>query len=213
MKKIIFGIIFSFALVSAYGQEFSYGLLVGANYVSIETDGDDEGLYAGDSYSPFNKSGFPLNIGGYFDYSFNESFGVKANLLYSRNVDEYTIYLGNYESSELDLIKTSIKFQPLLKFDVNKEYGKGFYLLAGPQLSFIINEEDARNNFDLEENFYKTINLGANLGFGVQFSSLIGAEIIGYYGLSNWIDNSNIDTSTAGAYFNLYINLASLIKK
>ncbi|WP_121666865.1 outer membrane beta-barrel protein [Mesonia aquimarina] len=214
MKNSTLSFLFFFLISSlAFAQKISYGLSFGANYISVETDGADENLYAGDSYSPFNEKGFPVNIGGYFDYSLNESFGIKANLFYSKNVDEYLIYSDNNESTELDVMKSAIKFQPLLKFDVNKEYGKGFYLLAGPQFSFILNEEDARNNFELEENFYKSTNIGANLGFGLQFSSLIGAEIIGYYGLSNWIDNENIDTSTAGAYLNVYINLASIINK
>lgn len=213
MKNLTLSFLFFFLIPSlAFAQKISYGLSLGANYISVETDGADENLYAGDSYSPFNKKGIPVNIGGYFDYSLNESFGIKTSLFYSRNLDEYSISGERGLTADVDFLISSINFQPLLKFDVNKKYNKGFYLLAGPQVGFILNEkEDAADNFKFEGDFYKSTNIGANLGFGIQFSSLIGAEIIGYYGLSNWIDNENIDTSTAGAYLNVYINLASII--
>lgn len=189
-------------------QELTYGFLLGANAKDIEVDG--AGLNAGGAYSAFNYSGFPADIGGYVDYGFDESFGFKANLFYGRTIHEYTLDPG---LTKLNLLVDQITLQPLLKYDVNKEYGKGFYLLAGPRISFVLSTKVVDSNIDDADDFYKGSNFGAGIGFGFTFSKTIGFEMMGDYGLSNLIDFSEWKTTTAGASAILYFNLERVFNK
>ncbi len=212
MKKLFSLITLLFLFTTLTAQEFSYGILLGGNFKDIEVEG--EGLYAGSGYSAVNEPGVPINLGAYIDYPFTNSLGLKANIFYSKNKDEYQLAVAQYESYDLDLINSTLQFQPLVKFDVNKEYGKGFYLLAGPRISFVLDTYDARNNFDQEaEDFYKSANFGGMFGFGFGIGEYIGFEVVGDYGLSNLIDNDQFETTTAGAYANLYFDLSKLVKK
>lgn len=213
MKKIIFGIIFSFALVSAYGQEFSYGLLVGANAYDGDISGGD--LHGGDAYSAFGKDGFPLNLGVFANYQLNQAMGVKANLFYKgnyRSVDYFSVSTQS-EFSKIETYLSSIQFQPLFVFDVNKEYGKGFYLMAGPGLDFKLNENNLGEEMEYVDEVYTNVNLDALFGFGFTFSQVFSMEFIGNYGLTNQLDSDLYETTTAGCYVNLLVNLDTLIKK
>lgn len=208
-KQFLFIAIFALTLSTLSAQNISYGIMLGANFNNIEIDG--EGLSAGASYSAFKQPGVPIDLGGYVDFQLNESMGIKTNVFYSKTKAEYQLgSLGRY--SEVDWVTASIQLQPLFKYDVNSDYGKGFYLLAGPRIAFVTDQKDARNNLEGDD-FYKSTNFGADLGFGFTISGIIGFEIIGNYGLSNLIDSDDFKTTTAGAYANLYFNLDKLIKE
>ncbi len=189
-------------------QELSYGVLLGANAKDIEIEGD--GLSAGAAYSVFNYPGFPLDIGVYVDYALDASFGIKTNLYYGKTVQEYYTDI-NFRN--IPLLVEQITLQPMLKYDVNKEYGKGFYLLAGPRASFVISSKFADSDVGDADGFLKGSNFGAGIGFGFSFSKTIGFEMMGDYGLSNLLNSSDMKTKTAGASVNLYVNLEEILNK
>ena len=208
MKQFLVVLIFALSTLTVSAQDFTYGFLIGANAYDGDISGEE--ISGGDGYSAFGKEGFPLNIGFYGNYKLNDFLGVKANLFYK----------GNYKSIRFDNVNndygqyvSSIQFQPLLVFDVNKEYNKGFYLVGGLGVDVKLNEKTITTGFAFEEDVYKTTSIDALFGFGFTFSNLIGMEFIGNYGLSNSIALSGYETSTAGAYVNLYFNIASLINK
>jgi hypothetical protein len=209
IKKSIFllTLLVCFTHSTLKAQDLTYGVLLGANFKDIDVKGS--GLNAGTAYSAFNFSGFPLDIGGYIDYGFSESFGIKTNLFYGRTAHEYT-----FEPSfiNLYLLVDQITLQPMLKYDVNKEYGKGFYLLAGPRISFVISTAVDDSDLGDADGFYKGSNFGAGIGFGFTFSQSIGFEMMGDYGLSNLLDLTFWKTKTMGASANLYFNLERVFK-
>jgi len=196
MKKTILIVIINLCFIITNAQEISYGLVLGSNIKDIEVKGD---LNAGSSYGL-------INFGGFFDYQLNQSLGVKSNLLYSKTIDEYNSP-GSFSTIEFKI--ATVQFHPLIKFDTNKEYNKGFYLIGGPRFSFILNVKD--EDGDKVEDFYKGTNFGAMFGFGVVFLKHFGFELIGDFGLSNMLDIEDNKTTTAGAFANLTLNLESLI--
>ncbi|RZK05671.1 MAG: hypothetical protein EOO46_15715, partial [Flavobacterium sp.] len=123
MKKITFLFLLFSGFNTAIAQELSYGALLGYNAYDVEIVGP---LIAGSGQSG-------LNIGGFVDYSLNSSFGVRGNLIYS-SIEEthYGVIQGNtlYPYFDVSNIKT-LQVQALLRYDVNKEYNKGFYLTGG----------------------------------------------------------------------------------
>lgn len=189
-------------------EHLSYGVLVGGNAFEAEIEGD--GLSGGDGYSAFNKEGFPLNIGGFVNYGINESFGVKTNLFYKGN---YRSIVFDDLGSDFDQYVSSIQLQPMLVYDVSKNYGKGFYLLAGPGFDFKLNEKYIGEDEVEFDDFYKSFHVDALFGFGFTFSPTIGMEFIGNYGLTNWLDRDDFTTSNAGGYVHFYVNLESLLAK
>lgn len=209
------GFLFIFMLFVAYmplrAQELTYGVLLGVHFKDIEVKGD--GLSAGGTYSAFNYSGFPLDIGGYIDFELDKSFGIKTNLFYSRAVHEYTSHPTDYQYLNIFLLMDQIHLQPMVKYDLNKDYNKGFYLLAGPRASFIISSKFIERSYGEADTFYKKTNFGLLLGFGSNFSRWMGFEIMGDYGISNLLDNSGWKTRTIGANLNLYLNLEAFLSR
>lgn len=202
MKKKLFFFVFILICSLSNAQDLSYGFLVGANAYDGEVKG--EGIFGGDSYSSFGKEGWPLSIGGFINKKVSQSLGVKLN----------TFYKGNYRSVTFQLIGesynayiSSIQNQVLLVFDVNKDYGKGFYLVAGPGIDFKLNERQLNSELFLSEDVFNNTLLDAFLGFGFTFSEKFGFELMGNYGLNSSLKSSDHSTSRAGAYLNLYFNI------
>ncbi len=202
MKYFISLLTFLMVITFSNAQEISYGVSLGTN--SYDLDGNDLKTLS-------KRIGF--NIGGYFDYKINNSIGVKGNLFISSNEDRF-LFKGqeNPDGSRVSIdIKSSfLIFSPQLKYDLDSNYGKGFYLLGGPRLSILLNSKNASNSDSIED-FYKGMNFGGQLGFGTTFLKHFGIEILGDIGLSNILDSDDIDIKTIGAYATLNINLESII--
>lgn len=184
-------------------QKVSYGAILGFNAYDLEIDGP---INASAGYSG-------LNFGGFLEYQLNTSFGVRGNLLYnSVKEDYYYIVNGNqgsvvlFDQSEIK----SLQLHTLLRYDVNKEYNKGFYLIGGFRMTNILNAKfDGQKNDD----FYKKVNFGGMFGFGVNFAKHFGIELIPEVNLTNTIDSENNKSKNFGAYLNLTVNLESIINK
>ena len=48
---------------------------------------------------------------------------------------------------------------------------KGFFVEAGPEVSFLVNDEIKGSSFILEDTKIDSYDVGANLGFGYQFDN------------------------------------------
>lgn len=203
MKKITFiGLLFMIFNYST-AQNLSYGAILGFNAYDIEVDGP---INAGAGYSG-------LNFGGFLDYQLNSSFGVRGNLIYSSvKEDNYYVKNGNqvtgylFDESEIK----SIQLHTLLRYDVNKEYNKGFYLIGGFRMTNILNAKlDGQENDD----FYKKMNFGGMIGFGVNFAKHFGFEFIPEINLTNTLDSEINKSKNIGGYVNLTVNLESILAK
>ena len=184
-------------------QNLSYGAILGFNAYDVEIDG------------PMNGDGgtSSLNFGGFLDYQLNKSFGVRGNLIYSNvEEDEYYVLNGNqlvgYLFNESKI--KSLQIQTLLRYDVNKEYNKGFYFIGGFRMTNILSAKfDGKENDD----FYKKVNFGGMFGFGVNFAKHFGIELIPEVNLTNTIDSENNKAKNYGGYINLTVNIESIINK
>ncbi|WP_339890027.1 porin family protein [uncultured Flavobacterium sp.] len=203
MKKIKLSIIFLMIFSYSKGQNLSYGPILGFNAYDISIGGpiNDGAGYSG------------LNFGGFLEHQFNSSFGVRGNIIYN-NIKEGKHYVvtGNQITSYLfDKAEIqSLQIQTLLKYDVNKDYNKGFYIIGGFRMSNILNVKlDGQKN----EDFYKRESFGAMLGFGVNFAKHFGLELIPEINLTNPINSKINKSRNIGGYLNLTLNLESIIKK
>lgn len=203
MKRItLIGMLFMIFNYSE-AQNVSYGAILGFNAYDIEIDGS---LNGGAGYSG-------LNFGGFVDYQLTSSFGVRGNLIYtSVKEDNYYVLNGNqgtgylFDESEIK----SIQLHTLLRYDVNKEYNKGFYLIGGFRMTNIV---DAKFDGQKNDTFYKKVNFGGMLGFGVNFAKHFGFEFIPEINLTNTLDSENNKSKNFGGYVNLTINLESILTK
>ncbi|MGB5418580.1 porin family protein [Algibacter sp.] len=201
MKKIFTLIFISLGALYLYSQESSYGLLLNTNYYDVAVKNGSQ--IGGEVTQP------PFGIGVFYDYNFSNNLGFKTNLFFSSNKERYHYYqIGS--NSRVDLNKKSIQVSPHLKYDVRKEYNKGFYLMSGPRLSFVLSAKD--NDGNKIEDFYKKVDFGIQLGFGFNFLKHFGFEILGDYGLND-ISKTEPIVKTAGIHANLTINLEPILNK
>jgi len=201
MKRNLVLIIFTLITFNLYPQKVNFGLNVGAYYTDYEINGQISG---GES-----TNAVPFTIGGFLDYQFNESFGIKSVALLDFATEEFIIQLSGLSNFQFFTIKkTSLLITPLLKYEVNKDYNKGFYLLGGPRVSFVLSSKD--NDGNKIDDFYNSTNFGAQLGFGTSLLEHFYFELVGDYGLSNTLDSDNSDAQTVSAYLNLGVNLESI---
>lgn len=98
-----------------------------------------------------------------------------------------------------------------LKFDVNRSYKEGFYLLLGPRISFISNATDEFNE-DVSD-FYAKTRIAVQLGLGIHFLKHFGFELVGDYGVSDILNSEDLEGTTAGGYALFTVNLESILNK
>ncbi|WP_339887002.1 porin family protein [uncultured Flavobacterium sp.] len=203
MKKIILLTFLLFGLNNTNAQDLSYGALLGFNAYDVQIDGPISA-----------NSGFSgLNFGGFLEYQLNNNFGVKGNLLYSSVVEDNFITgsTSTFDGKLIDELKVnSLQIHGLLKYDVNSEYNKGFYLIGGFRMTNVLS---AKADGEETEGFYKKSNFGAMLGFGVNFAHHFGLELLPEINLTNTLDSETNKTRNFGGYINFTINLESIINK
>ena len=203
MKKIIIGLLF---LVSYSGvsQNLRYGAVIGANFYDLEFKGP---LTA-------NSGGSYFNFGGFVDYKLNTRFGVKANLIYTNTEENGYTYYSYNQQNPLTFSNAKLKtlqLHPLFKFDVRKDYNKGFYFVGGFRTTYVLDAKSDKNE-DLDY-FYKKVNFGGLLGFGTTFLKNFSVELVGDFDISNTVTMENNKSQNFGGYFNLLYNLEPLFNK
>lgn len=187
-----------------FSQHVSYGVLFGANYHDTKIKGDSGNIDEWISDKP------NIHLGAFVEYQFTNRFGVKLNTQYNKSHEKYQInYIPQTETVEHRI--HSLELVPHLKFDVETDYNKGLYFLAGPRISIVLSAED--QDGDNVKDFYKSKNFGAEVGFGINIARTFAIEIIGDYGFSDVSKSEPITIRAAGAYLNLNIDIESLINK
>ncbi|MEM6515206.1 MAG: porin family protein [Bacteroidota bacterium] len=195
-KTYLLIILLGFIVNISEAQEYSYGLQVGTNFSSLLTDRDvifnENGSFTIPEYAGFN-------VGVFGEYQFNEQFGLVTNLLYSNR---------GFDTSP-NITVSSLSLNPNLKFDVNKSYGKGFYLKAGLIYSFILDGKS--DTQDLSDTLKNSV-FGATLGAGIDFSDIFALELLFDYAFTDLFD-TNEKSKIFGANLLLSIHIQSLIEK
>lgn len=201
MKKITFILCLLFSTINTFSQKNSYGLLLGANAYDVQISN----VGNSGSYSKYN-------IGGFFEHQMSNHFGAKSYLLYT-NTDngDYTFYSNpdfNFKNTE----SKTLQIHLLLKYDISKEYNKGFYTLGGLRVTNLLDvQSDQYSNLDDE--FFKKTNYGILLGVGVNFAKHYSLELVGDRSISNPNRSDQYKAKTLGAYFNFLINIESFLQK
>ena len=205
MKKTSFIIILMTIFINTtFSQKLKYGLYLGMNAYDIEI----EGPYAasgGHSY---------INFGLFGDYQLSNRFGVKANIFYNKTRESnYDRYTGTYTSDLFGDVKySSLQLQGLLKYDVRRDYNKGFYLLGGARLTNI-SKVTFEENREFEDQLLNKTNLGAVLGFGTSITRYINFELMADKSISNPFNLTDAKSSNVGVYGNINVNLSSFFSK
>jgi len=174
MKKV-FLFFAMFASVSAFSQGFQLGLKAGVN-VSNYTGGDLE-----------NKAIIGFHGGATFGFLLGDHFSIQPEVLFSAQGAKIDGIGNNEEKYNVSYINLPV----LAKY----RFTGGFYLEAGPQVGFKVNESVPDNTI---ENFAKDLDLSVAAGLG--YHSPIGLGIGARYnaGLSKVGD---FDASTADPDF------------
>ncbi len=196
-KQFFFFLVVSIIFWFSTTAQVDYGLKAGTGNYDVNTANID------------SNGNFPLSthIGGFVGLQFNESLGGVLNVAYNNSEESY----GFRGSDQFDIKINTVQIAGHLKFDVNKSYGEGFYLLVGPRISFVGKATDEAGQ-EIEE-FYANTRFAAQLGFGINFLKYFGFEVIGDYGLSNILDAEDFEGNTAGGYVLLTVNLESILSK
>ncbi|AWA29966.1 hypothetical protein HYN48_07670 [Flavobacterium magnum] len=185
-----------------FSQKMRYGALLGMNAYDIEVSGP---LIAGNGLSG-------LNFGGFIDYQFSSHCGLKVNMIFNKTTetDYGPLESGTYYEIFDEAKLTTLQLQPLIKFDVNKVYAKGFYLQGGLNMVNILRAR-ADDGTSLK-NFYNRTAFSGMLGFGVTFLKHYSFELMGSYSLTNPIGFPESRARNMGAYTNLLIDIESFLK-
>lgn len=202
MKKTITLLLFFILIyLNSFSQNLTYGPNLGWNNYAIEISGDF-GAGAGKS---------AINYGGFLDYKLNDSFGLKTILLFNKTKETsyYSNQIHNILYDEITL--KTIQLHTLLKFDVNKDYNKGFYFLGGVRFTNLTSAKSDTNE-NLKDNFFKPTNFGALLGIGTIFMRDFSFEIVADYGFTNTLNSDNSRSKNLGAVINLAYNIEPLLK-
>ncbi len=179
------------------------------NNFLIAQDNSSFGLKLGTSFSSTNAKtanitadltlpkGVGFNFGGFYDYALNDSFGLIGNLVYNNkninfSTDKYIITL-NY----LDL-------NPMVKFDPNRSYGKGFYIKSGFTLSTLLSAKEKQTKVDVKNSF-KSTSFSLNLAFGVDFLQYLGLETFLDYSIGDTLKSGKSNLFQASLLINVNI--------
>lgn len=217
MKKKSLFILLFFATHFIYSQEFKFGPVLGTNYYSIQpTRKIINKEYFDINYNNFRPG---INFGGFIEYQLNKRFGVKSNLVLNSIQSELdweeTYAIGNnYSTTVLSekLRLNTLQLHGLIKFDVSRSYNKGFYLLAGTRINYVLNAKETEGSKDNVSDLFKKTNTALLGGFGVTFLKHFNAEVMMENGISNPI-NFDYKIKTVCAYLLINANINSLLKR
>ncbi|AOZ98399.1 outer membrane beta-barrel protein [Flavobacterium commune] len=201
MKHFFICVIFVLSL-KGFSQDFNYGLLIGGNFYDIEIDGPISGGAANSD----------INLGLFGEYIMNENFGLKLYGIYNTTNEVASYDIPNIGRAFNGVRLKTLQAHLLTKFDVNKEYNKGFYLTGGFRLTSIL-DKNARDDQELLDDFYKKSNVGVLLGLGINFSKSLSIEVLADRNLTNTLDSENNTAKNYGFYLNLLFDISNLTSK
>jgi hypothetical protein len=145
------------------------------------------GVFGGINYSYFtegnlnavvSKNSFGTQFGIFYEYEISEKIKFRPKISYSQQGVNFEIeseFFGKEGNQSLDFRLT------YLNIPLDFKFGNKTYLIAGPQIGFLINHKEETSNLSLDD---KLIDFGINLGVGVKFSKMF-IELGIYQGISN----------------------------
>lgn len=199
MKKTFIIFFIFLGIFNSFSQETLFGLNTSTYYTYVENKKTSDIKIGGLAEVPFG-------IGVFVEKHLKNQSGIKISANYFSVTDKFSLNGNEFRTKQNNLTLT-----PLFKFDVSGEYNKGFYLLGGPRITFLLNSKTLEG--DKLKNFYTTTHFGAQIGFGIKFLKHFSFEAIGDYGLSKVIKEADTKGKPIGIYGNLSINLESIIIK
>ncbi len=165
MKKLVLLCIIINISTINYAQN-NFGVFAGANY-SYFTDGFME--------KASTERSFGLQIGVLYNFELTKKINFRPKLSFSQQGDNTKTDQTNYfELSEIDYKLT------YLNASLDFKFWNKIYLLAGPQLGFLIDQKPLSRDMG---KFDKTTDFGLNLGGGFKVNQLF-FELGLYQGLT-----------------------------
>jgi hypothetical protein len=166
MKNLI-AVAMLFMTLTANAQSWHFGPKLDANYSSISGNGMKSSFAPG------------WQIGAFVEKKLNNKWSIQPELLYSWNRykksnDFMTYYVNSGRASAgTNINLATISVPVLVRYNLNKT----FSLLAGPQYSYIIYDDEnlLRTNYDAFKNYEISANAGIqvnidNVGFYARFN-------------------------------------------
>lgn len=193
MKKTTFTLLFIVFTSFLQAQNLSYGALIGGNF--YQSNNDNSTNQFGSDSNPF-----ALNLGGYAEYNFTNSIGIKTAVTLNKKELSYED-IADFKLNYIDIA-------PSFKYDFGSEYRKGFYMLIGPRISFLTSAKSDGN--DASDLFNKT-NIGLQLGLGQRIFKFIDIEGKFDYGITPFFENEDNTSKFFGAYISLNFDVEKLL--
>ena len=166
-KKIAITLLILIPLIT-FSQK-KMGVLIGLNNSSIS-----EGVL--NQIDITDKMGF--HLGGFYEFDISEKIKFRPKLVYSQQ--------GNRDSGSSSIEHIDYKSE-YLNLPLNFKFYDKTYILAGPQIGFLLSEK-----LPYFLNKGETIDFGVNIGFGQKINDLF-LELNFYQGLTKAIDKPNYD--------------------
>jgi opacity protein-like surface antigen len=168
MKKIILSMVAILAFGFANAQETRFGVKGGLNLTNF-TGGYD------------TKSLVGFHVGGFAEIKVMDKFFIQPELLYSAQGAKFDSPFGDYDA-KLNYLNIPV----LAKYYVTKE----FSVEAGPQIGFLLS---AKADGEDAKDFYKSTDIGFNLGAGYNFTENLSVGIRYTVGLSGVADRGDYE--------------------
>ncbi len=180
-KKLQFVALFLvFGFLTCKAQDASYGMRIGANLSSIDSDNIPENL---------EDSRFGIVVGFLVEYPITQKWSIQPEFQFSS--------LGNDDKTlRVDYLQLPV----LLKYN----FSQLFNIHIGPQVGVKIWEWE--DNTGLETNF-NTFNFAGVIGVGANITDNVFADLRYGFGLSNIIDDEDIPGGAEGSTRNIQLSI------
>ncbi|WP_442264643.1 porin family protein [Tenacibaculum sp. ZS6-P6] len=146
MKKIFTIALFTVSLLCVDAQSINFGVKGGVNFSTLR----------GDNLDVDSKTGF--HIGGIAELKIVDKFSVQPELLFTQ--------LGT-SGSQRDFKTSYISLPVMAKYYVFQ----GLAIEAGPQVSFLIDDELKRSDGTIVDTNVEDFDFGLNFGVGYNFNN------------------------------------------
>lgn len=202
MKKIIYLLVILFTYSIANAQDISFGLKAGVNYGKIKSSESAENDYNNPVLGPL--------FGIVADIPIDEKFSVQPELLYFP-AGYFFDYSADGFTSEYKGKLNYLSIPIMGKYEVKD----GFYLEAGPYISYLLSAtEDVETDFGEEylikssesedvKEYFKSIDFGLGIGAGYEMESGLYFNARYIFGLA---DINNQDMTEYKFYHSSQVN-------
>lgn len=164
MKKIYL-VLLLICTNAAFSQK-NFGVFGGLNY---------NYLTLGNYESFLSETSFAIHLGVVYEVKLNEKISFRPKLMYSQQGDRKKSTTG----SSFNLTKLDYKLD-YINVPLEFKLGTKVYLIAGPQVGYLINTEKMSGDFG---DVNSELDFGVNLGGGINFSKFF-IELSLYKGFS-----------------------------